>query len=290
MSMQLAEPISVEGQSFEPRVVGQTTLFPLEDQLQRIMETTFQRGVEINRTPSNRDTVTGFIHDWTKYDSDRDFKSNAERVLSAFKSTLAPYIDGLELNELSGGFHLGPALMRYEAQHGDVKYSLLFRISDKSTYLIVSPELECTLPESSAIRQTLTGTYPNRVYERVLDYIFRRKELDREHVRNVDVKPWGYEFALKPVLVGDIRSAATELSDAAKILEDQSEVVHQAAALIAFAREGAKKVRELEEKLSGHRIVRHTRELHENKMYAEAKGLLDQVQIGETPTMNRYFV
>src|SRR3989338_5560483 len=123
MSMQLAQPIRVEGQSFEPRVVGQTTLFPLQDELQKVMEETFQRAVEINGIPANKYKVSGFIHDWIRYEHDDDFRSNAHKILSTFKSTLAPYIDGLELHELIGGSHLGPALMRYEAQHKDVKYS-----------------------------------------------------------------------------------------------------------------------------------------------------------------------
>ncbi len=294
MSMQLAGPIGVKGRSFKPQVWGQTMLFPLEDELQRVMEATFQRGIQINEDHSNDNPkVSGFIHDWTRYAHDKDFRSNAQRVLSAFKSSLAPYIDGLELHELCEvpGL-LGPALMGFEAQQGDVKYSLLFRISDKSTYLIVSPELEYRLPKSSAIRPALDGHYPYPAYNRIINHIFRGKELEGEHNRNVDVKPWGYQFHLKPVLVEDIPDAAAELSDAAGELEDQSEVVHQAASLLSFAIDGERSSRELEKKLANSPTVtfEHRRSAEVRiRIYREARELLDKVKIRETPTLDRYF-
>lgn len=290
--MQLAGPISVDGQSFEPQVQGQTALFPLEDELQRVMEATFQRAVQINRERPRDLPITGFIHDWARYEQDDDFRINAQRILSSFKSTLAPYIGGLELHELGGAPGLlGPALMRYEAQQGDVKYSLIFRISDKSMYLIASPTLECTLPESSVIRPTLTGIDSNQVYERILDYVFRHNELDGQQDRDITVKPWGYEFALKPVLVGDIPSAAAELYGAAREVEDQSEVVHQAASLLSFAIVGGREARNLEKKLADSPAVTFEhRILAEERIYQEARKLLDTVKIRETPTLDRYFV
>lgn len=290
MTMQLGEPISIEGKSFEPRIVGQTTLFPLEDELQELMETTFQRAIQINKTSSftykgnAQYKVTGFIHEWTKYEHDEYFRGNATKLLSAFKSRLAPYIEGLELNALTALSN-----MRYEAQHGDVKYRLVFRISDKSTYLIASPALECTLPKSSAIRPALEMGFAS-VYERILDYVFNGKKLDRDCVEHVQVKPWGYEFALKPVLVGDIPSVAAELSDAAKEMEAHSEKIHQAASLISLANEGGKMSRRLEKKLDDNPAVAEPRRLAEERIYREARALLDTVEIGETPTLNKYFV
>ena len=290
MTMQLAQPIRAAGRSFEPRIVGQTTLFPLEDDLQSQMEKLYRRAVQKNETIGARNTITGFIHDWVKDKNDRKFRDNAEQVLATFTTTLRPYIDGLELHELGGNPHLGPALMRYEAHHGNVTYSLTFRISDHSTYLIASPELECTLPDSSAIKPALDGMDPNHVYERILDYVFRGKELDRDYAEYVEVKPWGYEFALKPVLVGDIPKAAAELSEAAKKLEDKSEAIHQAASLISFASEGVERSRKLEEKLMNNPAIAQPRRLAEERMYTEARKLLDEVKIEKTPTLNKYFV
>ncbi len=259
--------------------------------LQGLVEATHRRAIQINCSGSDRDKkVSGFIHDWVRYEYDENFKNNANRILSVFESALAPYIEGLKSQEFGGSLVIGPALMGYVAQEGNVKYSLIFRISDRSTYLIASPELECTLPESSAIRPALSGIDPSHTYEKILDYIFRRKEVDRKDVENVEVGPGKYLFALKPVLAGDIPGAAAEMSEAAKKLDGYSEVVHQAAALISFAGEGSEKVRELEERLGVHQLATHTRELHQDRLYAQAKKSLNQVKIGGTPILNRYFV
>lgn len=256
-----------------------------------LMEVTFQRAVQISRENADH-IVTGFIYDWARDKHDKDFRNNAKRVLSEFKSTLAPYIHGLELHELGAVPGLvGPALMRYQTQVGDVEYSLIFRISEKSRYLIVSPGLECTLPRSSAIRPALTGGDLYHVYGRILDYVFRRKELDGQQDRDITVKPGGYQFNLKPVLVGDIPSAAAELSGAAREVEDQSEVVHQAASLLSFALEGGRSSRKLEKKLAGTpALAFEHRRLAEERLYREAKELLGTVKIRETPTLERYFV
>lgn len=282
MTLQLIDPISIEGRDFEPRIVGQTTLFPLNDELQRVMETTFERAVQQRKT--------GHIYDWTR-SSDEMLRINAQRVLDAFTSTLAPYIGGLPLKEGCGTPGIfPPPLMRYEAQYKEVIYSISFMISDKSKYLITSPELEYRLHDSSRIKPALEGTDSNRVYERILDYVFRRKELEREIVKNVEVKPWGYGFALKPVLVDDIPCAARELCDAAKRIEDQSEVIHQTALLLSFAQEGGKRSRKLEERVGDNpRIVEPQRRM-EQVIYRNARLLLDTVPMIETPTLNKYFV
>src|SRR3989344_747282 len=136
MSMRLAEPINSDGRPFEPRIVGQTTLFPLEDELQKLMEETYQRAIEINKGLSlHRPGITGFIKDWAKYEPDTEFRDNAQKILAIFKETLNPFIEGLKIHESIGiPFMTGPELMGYEAQYnGGVKYTLTFRISDKST-------------------------------------------------------------------------------------------------------------------------------------------------------------
>lgn len=288
--MRLAEPVTINRHSFEPRVVGQTTLFPLEEELQQLMEATWQRGLHINRGASINDCVTGFIHDWVRYKHDDEFRGNADKVLSAFKFALAPYIDGLDLHEI-GGFHPGPALMSYEAHHENVRYSVVFRISNASTYLIASPGLECILPASSTIKPALKFLDSDKVYERILGYVFRQKELDQEYVPHVDVHSAGYQFALKPVLVRDIPALSKEFSEAAERLERYSEAIHQAAFLISLARAGQDSIRGLEEKLAeSSTLFTGPMKARQEKIYQDARELLDQVQIGNTEMLSKYSV
>ncbi len=275
--MPLGQRVSAEGIPFKPRFSGQTTVFPLEGELQKSMAFLYGGAV--------RESRVGYIHEWLE-DPNQQFRDTARQVLAQFKETLNPFIDGLKLKELCGPPPFGPALMSYTVNHGTVQYRLTFRISYDSAYLIASPNLTCTVPERSRIKPALQALDPNRVYERILNYLFRRKELEKNGVLNVDIVPWGYELYLQPVPVNDIPEISNEFTDVARGLEEYSSVIHQAASLLSLLRAGRKAVSELEAKTD----VSLPRVKFEEEGYHRIRELLDTVHIPDTPTLNQYFV
>jgi hypothetical protein len=295
MVFQLGEPINSQGERFEPRIVGQTTLFPLESQLRDSMEELYQRAVERNKTPGEK-KISGYIHSWAEDKVDEDFKTISERVLAVFKDTIRPYIAGLKVKEQSGGFHFGPALMGYEKELENVRYRLIFRVSLDSRYLIVSPSLAYKLKDGSKIQPAIQNWDLERSYERILDYLFRNIHVEQGDVRNVEAKSWALEYSLKPILSEELPEAAAEFSKGCDSLENHAETVHQAAALILYTRKGRKAVAELEKRLVGRQGVDEEFRLSA-AIEAGKKGvtwravkILDQIPFPETPTLDKYFV
>lgn len=258
MKVLMDKPINVDEVEFKPRVVGQTTLYPLDEQmrdtlldLRRRYETDFNSVYEKGNTFSipgpwtllaqvsfDEDVNEGRIRlsNWSPKNKVAGISRDAREVYEALQTNLGSYTEGMEPK----GKYPNPELnWRYKI--GNTLYELQVEFSDDRRWLIASPEITLDIvsgkteydnsgkPLSHHVQgpfEDKDGKYDD--FERVFHALLTGSEVAKERPRFLRMDFGILKFGVRPIPASELKGKLESVDALLHRVLENKDLVYEA--------------------------------------------------------------